>query len=440
MATVIDGVKAPSGGFQQGGWYEGRQYWNGTLSAPGVINSQSDQVGAGKAVSAEVNAASAKAQGVSTKTFNTYLANQTTKYNASSGAKAVSAPTSAEQLPAYLDNYQLNQYGSINDLKNELAGGLEAPEPINRLKLLEEQRQQMGVTELEQELNKLKTDERMIQATTRANQVNEEGKPVALGVISGRVSEEQRQAQIDLDFINVRKATVVDELTTKYNAISTYVNYAGLDYQDAAAAYDKAFSQNLQIAQFISGEKQNAITNARANLTTIMNAVTDGNLSFADLSSEEKLGIQKLEIQSGLPVGTISRLQLAADDKILGFSDDKTQAIVKDGKGGFKTLSTGVNPSTSSGKMTEAESLSQIKAQLAQDAKKGVPLIEYSGQGSDIMSIYRTFLSADEIYAIYNSNTPYGAAKESVEELQKYKGIDSKSDPLAVYSVPVPQN
>jgi len=39
---------------QNGAWYSGQQYWNGTLSAPGVINSQSDQQGAGQAVSQEV--------------------------------------------------------------------------------------------------------------------------------------------------------------------------------------------------------------------------------------------------------------------------------------------------------------------------------------------------------------------------------------------------
>lgn len=69
------GIKAPSGGFQTGGWYQGRQYWNGTLSDPGVIHPESNQQGAGQAVNPEVNAASAKAQGVSVKDFNTYLGN-----------------------------------------------------------------------------------------------------------------------------------------------------------------------------------------------------------------------------------------------------------------------------------------------------------------------------------------------------------------------------
>lgn len=48
------GIKAPAGGFQQGGWYSGRQYWNGTLSDPGAIHEQSNQQGAGQAVSNEV--------------------------------------------------------------------------------------------------------------------------------------------------------------------------------------------------------------------------------------------------------------------------------------------------------------------------------------------------------------------------------------------------
>lgn len=48
------GIKAPSGGFQTGGWYSGRQYWNGTLSEPGQIHPSSNQQGAGQAVSQEV--------------------------------------------------------------------------------------------------------------------------------------------------------------------------------------------------------------------------------------------------------------------------------------------------------------------------------------------------------------------------------------------------
>ena len=82
MATYAPntvGVQAPAGGFQQGGWYGGRQYWGGTLSDPGVIHEQSTQQGAGQLVSKEVNAQSAAAQGQTPQQLEAYLQAQRAK-------------------------------------------------------------------------------------------------------------------------------------------------------------------------------------------------------------------------------------------------------------------------------------------------------------------------------------------------------------------------
>jgi len=46
--------QAPPGGFKQGGWYEGRQFWNGSFSGPGQLHPDSGAVGAGQDVSDEV--------------------------------------------------------------------------------------------------------------------------------------------------------------------------------------------------------------------------------------------------------------------------------------------------------------------------------------------------------------------------------------------------
>jgi ElaB/YqjD/DUF883 family membrane-anchored ribosome-binding protein len=59
MASIISGnqVKLNNGQTvtaQQGGWYDGQQFWGGTLSSTGQINSLSNQIGAGQAVSKEV--------------------------------------------------------------------------------------------------------------------------------------------------------------------------------------------------------------------------------------------------------------------------------------------------------------------------------------------------------------------------------------------------
>jgi hypothetical protein len=56
--------KTPAAGFQQGGWYAGRQFWNGTFSQPGQIHPESNQPGAGTMVPAETLAATSAAAGL----------------------------------------------------------------------------------------------------------------------------------------------------------------------------------------------------------------------------------------------------------------------------------------------------------------------------------------------------------------------------------------
>jgi hypothetical protein len=70
------GIAAPGGGFQQGGWYGGRQYWGGTLSEVNQIHPQSNQQGAGQQVSNEVVAQSAVQQGKTPEQMQSYLAEQ----------------------------------------------------------------------------------------------------------------------------------------------------------------------------------------------------------------------------------------------------------------------------------------------------------------------------------------------------------------------------
>lgn len=70
MAQVVSGntIKLNNGQTvqaNQGGWYDSQQFWGGTLSQPGQINSLSDQVGAGKDVSQEVNRQTSVAAGLS---------------------------------------------------------------------------------------------------------------------------------------------------------------------------------------------------------------------------------------------------------------------------------------------------------------------------------------------------------------------------------------
>jgi len=82
---VINGITVPDT-TKNGEWVQGRQYWNGTLSEPGVINPLSNQQGAGQLVSKEVNIQSDIAQGLKPGSIEAYLAAQRKAATAGTGA------------------------------------------------------------------------------------------------------------------------------------------------------------------------------------------------------------------------------------------------------------------------------------------------------------------------------------------------------------------
>lgn len=95
-------ITTPQGGFQQGSWVQGRQYWDGTFSDPGVIHPSSNQQGAGQMVSEEVNRQSSIAQGLAPDAIQKYLTKQQTNNNPTSMvqpgqiAPGAAAPTSTD--------------------------------------------------------------------------------------------------------------------------------------------------------------------------------------------------------------------------------------------------------------------------------------------------------------------------------------------------------
>jgi hypothetical protein len=304
----------------------------------------------------------------------------------------------------------------MEELKTTLAPSTPAPAPLNRVEKFEELRTTQGVADLEKTLTDLKAQEETINATLRQRTAAEEGKPVPVGVISGRKSEIQKQEQENLDLVQRQKARVVDELNTKYSVINTYMNLMGLDYQDAVSAYDKEFERNFSMYGIILDQqklqtdqwyKDQAI--ATTNLQIYMNAVTAGNLSYSSLSSDQKLTISKLEAQSGMPIGFISNLQIAPKDKILAFSDDKTQAIIIGDDGEMKVISTGLSKS-------QTGSDKSFSAAIA-DAKAGMT-------SKDIANKYGGVVDDYQLINAYNSNSPHGPMTEPPETFRQWAGTN----------------
>ncbi len=352
--------------------------------------------------------------------------------------KTSSAPSTRQEVTPALNTYQqetfqskINPATKMAEIKELVKPSTPAPAVMNRTVEFENLRTQYNVADLEQTLNDLKAQQDEQYATLRQRKATERGKPVATNVIEGRMSEEERQYQEEADYLGRQVARITDELNTKYNVINQYMTYKGLDYQDAVQAYEREYAANMSVYGLVQQAQQIEYgqwkdketakraayefdqTSARANLQIYMNAITSGNTTWESMSPDQQIQVQKLEMQSGMPVGTIASMGLSSKDRILTFSEDKTQAVVIGSNGQMQVISTGLSKSTSgtsaiTATNNELKNYIVAKHTLAETFKK-----------------FGDSVAPNTIYETYNQYSPWGEAVESADELKKLYGVTS---------------
>lgn len=231
---------------------------------------------------------------------------------------------------------------------------------------------QYGIADLETNLNDLTNAENELRAQFRINKASEEGKPVAMNVIEGRVTEQERASNERLDTILREKDYVSNQLRTKYDVVNNVMNLKKLDYQTASDEYNTQFSQNLQLFNTVKGiadsEKsdiERREDNARANAQIIYNSIQSGGLDVSNISDDQKLSIQKMEMEAGLPSGFYSTLQSKNPKADIVTSTSResggskyVDVIMRNPDGSLSTTSMrvgSVDVSNSGSKPTEAE-------------------------------------------------------------------------------------
>lgn len=215
----------------------------------------------------------------------------------------------------------------------------QAPSLVN---LYNELRSDGNLQQLETSLAGIKEQEATLEAALQESTMKEEGRAVAQNIIEGRISENYRRAQIELQFLGARKSRLVDELQGRYSVINTMINLTGQDYQMAKQEYDDTFTKNLEMYKMIRGTQEKAFDvaredrmraedkletreqylleveredriraedAARSNLQIYANLIKSGNLDINNLSSDAQLQISKLEVSSRLGVGFISSIR-----------------------------------------------------------------------------------------------------------------------------------
>jgi hypothetical protein len=362
------GIKPPPGGFKEGGWYNGRQYIGGTFSDPGVIHQASSQQGAGQAVSAEVNAQSAKAQGVSTQQFNNYLQQQSQQT-----APAALAAPSKTSAPTGLP--------SSSGVSGSTAGlGITAPEVINLPQIYQKLYDSSGIKAMQDEL------------TMKQKAYNDAQLKINDNPFLSEATRVGRIQKLTQDYTNNIK-TVQDQIATKQADIETQVNLQTKQFDINSQAAQQAMSQFNSLLQM--GALDSASGEDIANLT-------------------RSTGISSTMIQSAIDANKAKNV----DTTIMQFDDGTNQGFaVVDAKTGeiinTQTIA-GSKPKASGGSVTERQQTEKLQNQVnaASDAGSGATL-------QQLINHYVPPLSVDEVYRIYNSNTTRGQAKESLAQAKQ---------------------
>ncbi len=401
---------APPGGYQAGGWYEGRQYWNGQFGAPGQIINPNQQ-GAGQRVSNEV-IAQTNPKNVA------YVQQQEQKYY-----------NSPQEVQSALNTTQNNIFGgsidvpsgvqSTSQIASDLkASGLlptgSAPTAPNLVQTYSDLANAKGVDAIQGSITDLKAQADALVAQTRTNVSAEQGKPVATNIIEGRVSVQKTQAQDQLDFINRQLSRKQDELTSALGNIKMIMDFTQQDYSNASDSYNKQFDQAISTINLIHGiqqdqktDAQRAQDNARANAQIFINSIKDGNLSIQNLPPDQQANLNKLEVQAGLPVGFFQAMKADPKANIISTSTDNgvTQVLMRNPDGSISVQKYGTSTAGGGNSGTTASSKSAIISAISADAKSGKSI-------SQIFSAYQGLgVTPNEIYTQYNATSKYGADK-----------------------------
>lgn len=213
------GVRPPSGGFQQGGWYNGRQYWGGTLSEPGQIHPSSNQQGAGQAVSQEVNRQTSVAAGLAPDANQQYIQQQ----QAAAAAKPV-APAPQPAAPMTQSSTVGQGSGAGLGMDSTATPTLNLPDLYNTLY------KSAGISELEAKYSE--QERQMLDAQAKINDNPYMSDATRVG----------RVAKLNTLF-NERSANLKNEIATKKADIETRLNLETKQFDINSQAASQALSR-----------------------------------------------------------------------------------------------------------------------------------------------------------------------------------------------------
>ncbi len=349
--------------YEQGGWYEGRQYWDGQLGPVNQVMNPGES-GFGQQVSEEVVKQTDPANWE-------YIQQQQAKESVSSSAtnqpfNQPSAPSSASA--------------------GDISGAFQAPETLDITKMFANLHEQSGVSALEAELAEKErifteakgdvTDNPYLSESSRA------GREASLIKLHGERTKNLR------DEIAVKKA----DTETKLNLALKQLD---INSQATQQAWDQ-FNSLLNAGALDNASGEDVAGLVRA--TGIPSSMIYSAISVSRKSKEEKANTQVIQSTADSGEVTVSVI-----------NSDTGEIISQQSLGMIGNKQTG-------GKTSQAEQVQLIKDDLINEIRGGTNIettFQYGGASLD----------PNDILRLYNLYSPYGVAQSSDEDLLESYGV-----------------
>lgn len=375
------GIKAPTGGFQTGGWYNARQYWNGTLGEVNQIHQESNQQGAGKEVSAPVVAASNPAQNLAPGTNEAYIASEKAKQ------EKLNPPVVG---PSGTPNFVSDTTTPTNNAGGTSAIGSAKP-TIDLTSVYNTAYNTPEITASNKAVSDAQAEIDKAQAAHDAEMAIINDNPLySAGTMTGKADKLDKKFSADLNRLQNAKAIAAGELAQKKADAEIKVNLAMKQYDINNQAYKDSLS----------------LFNSLLDAGALINASGTDIAGYAST-----LGIPTSMINSIVS----SQKAKAVNSQVITATDNSgnmTAVVInKDTGAVISKTSLGKIDGTKVGTATDTKQSYYNYAKS--DARSGVTL-------QQMLQIYGGYLTPNEIYATYNSNSTHGPAKEDANMLKSY--------------------
>lgn len=382
MAQVIDAsknlVKLDNGKTitaQTGGWYDGQQYWSGSLSQAGVIHNENPNQG-GTTVNPEVVKATNVQQGLPAGTNEAYLASKRATTQQPSGSTYNQASTAG--------------FGSTGSGTGIDFSSMQSP-TLNLPDLYKNLYSTSGISDKEAEVTA--KEKQFLEAKAKIN----DNPFTSAGQIDQRLK--RLQDKYDLEVLPIK-----NEIAMKKADVETQLN--------------------LQTKQFDINSQNARDALSRFNVLLEMGALN--NASGEDIANiTRSTGISSEAIQSAIQANKDKNVKTSMST----FTADNGEvtAVVLDANTGSLISSTSlgrIGNAQNGTKPSEAEKTAYYKDTARNYATSGATL-------KDMFNNFTQYLDPSDILNIYNASSPYGVATETWDDLAKY-GVKKPTSVLGI--------